>query len=583
MLQRKDGQQAGDLDPGAIHQAASLGASGAGEQLPHLDRVQQSFGHHDVSSIQAHTDAEAQRASESIGAAAYATGNHVAFAGTPDLHTAAHEAAHVVQQRAGVALAGGVGQAGDPYEQHADRVADVVVQGGDAAPLLDTMAGRGGDGGGVQRAVQREGAGTPDLAVASVNVNQPIIASGRDPIMFTTKIANRGDGPAAKVLLQARLSLEKHPTDKDIKDIQHWIHVDTRPLPPGEARSYAIGNATMPVGSKGKWYPGVTIDPSGLQPDSDRTNNTGYAAEQLIVTDSSDNGAADPRLGYSEQAKAAAGTIDNEPLPYEANHKSWNAREILSKWTQVDGYKEDSTDPMANTSSDETRCGPTALIASVIMDGPAALYALCGKISNRGVAKMSAVATSADPKQTLEISAANAMVIGAMTAVAMGTATYGVLSQLAHATKVIMTASSAAIADGHDMVEMAKMTGQATAIGKMIENRAMFESFLAALQVGEKYMVNIDTDVRPESRGTAGRDYLPSSLNHWVMIAAVRGTSKRLVLYDPYPKDGGQITFSDDARFWKPFENDKKPDDKTDGHGTWRGCMIASKSGTPVK
>mgnify|MGYP002064701929 CR=1 FL=1 len=32
-----------------------------------------------------------------MGAKAYATGNHVAFQQQPDLHTAAHEAAHVVQ------------------------------------------------------------------------------------------------------------------------------------------------------------------------------------------------------------------------------------------------------------------------------------------------------------------------------------------------------------------------------------------------------------------------------------------------------------------------------------------------------
>ena len=70
-----------------------------------------------------------------MGAQAFATGNHVAFAGTPDLHTAAHEAAHVVQQRGGVHLKGGVGEAGDTYEQHADAVADKVVRGESAEAL----------------------------------------------------------------------------------------------------------------------------------------------------------------------------------------------------------------------------------------------------------------------------------------------------------------------------------------------------------------------------------------------------------------------------------------------------------------
>ena len=75
----------------------------------------------------AHVGGAATAANDAMGAEAYATGNHVAFRAAPDLHTAAHEAAHVVQQRAGVALKGGVGEAGDPYEQHADAVADAAT------------------------------------------------------------------------------------------------------------------------------------------------------------------------------------------------------------------------------------------------------------------------------------------------------------------------------------------------------------------------------------------------------------------------------------------------------------------------
>jgi hypothetical protein len=48
-----------------------------------------------------------------------------------------------VQQRAGVALKGDIDQSGDEYEQHADAVADAVVRGDSAEPLLDRMAGRG--------------------------------------------------------------------------------------------------------------------------------------------------------------------------------------------------------------------------------------------------------------------------------------------------------------------------------------------------------------------------------------------------------------------------------------------------------
>ena len=79
-----------------------------------------------------------------MGANAFATGSHVALGNKQDLHTAAHEAAHVIQQQGGVQLSGGVGQSGDRYERHADQVADKVVRGESAEQLLDPFAGGGG-------------------------------------------------------------------------------------------------------------------------------------------------------------------------------------------------------------------------------------------------------------------------------------------------------------------------------------------------------------------------------------------------------------------------------------------------------
>jgi hypothetical protein len=133
-----------------IQQLAADGVSGAGGQLPHLDTVQAAFGHHDVSGVRAHGGAQAQKATSEMGAEAFATGQDVAFGGSPDLHTVAHEAAHVVQQKRGVALSGGVGRSGDAYEQHADAVADAVVAGQSAEGLLEA----GPSGGGAQAAVQ---------------------------------------------------------------------------------------------------------------------------------------------------------------------------------------------------------------------------------------------------------------------------------------------------------------------------------------------------------------------------------------------------------------------------------------------
>lgn len=123
-------------DAAQVQRHAESGTRGAGGHLPYLDRIQAAFGHHDVSGVQAYVGGASKAASSAIGAEAYASGNKVAFAAAPDLHTAAHEAAHVIQQRNGVSVAGGVGQAGDCHEQHADQVADRVVQGKGAADLL---------------------------------------------------------------------------------------------------------------------------------------------------------------------------------------------------------------------------------------------------------------------------------------------------------------------------------------------------------------------------------------------------------------------------------------------------------------
>ncbi len=134
-------QAKGEATGPDVHTAAQQGVSGGGAPLPHLDRIQAAFGHHDVSAVQAHTGGAAQTATKSIGAEAYATGNSVAFGKAPDLHTAAHEATHILHQRSGVSLDGGVGKAGDSYERHADAVADRVVQGKSATDLLDGFVG----------------------------------------------------------------------------------------------------------------------------------------------------------------------------------------------------------------------------------------------------------------------------------------------------------------------------------------------------------------------------------------------------------------------------------------------------------
>lgn len=156
-LQRRGGGGGdGGAAPGGearTHAAAQRGIAGGGGELPYAAQIQHSFGSHDISDVRSHSGGAAGAACAEIGATAYATGRDVAFGGSPDLHTAAHEAAHVVQQRGGVQLKGGVGESGDHYERHADAVADLVVQGKSAQSMLDTMA----TGSGTHSAVQRFG------------------------------------------------------------------------------------------------------------------------------------------------------------------------------------------------------------------------------------------------------------------------------------------------------------------------------------------------------------------------------------------------------------------------------------------
>jgi hypothetical protein len=156
-LQQRAATMASSHDPSALQAIADRGTEGSPSPLPFQHQIQESFGRHDVGAIGAFVGGPAQQASEAIGAEAYATGDKLAFRQAPDLHTAAHEAAHVVQQRGGVQLRGGVGEAGDAHEQHADAVADLVVRGHSAEHLLDA-----GAGGGAPRVVQRKQA--PDDA-----------------------------------------------------------------------------------------------------------------------------------------------------------------------------------------------------------------------------------------------------------------------------------------------------------------------------------------------------------------------------------------------------------------------------------
>ena len=125
------------------HTTAAGGIQGSGRPLTHLDPLQQAFGHHDISGMREHTGPGTRAALDTLGAEGFSSTGRMALADNPDLYTQAHEAAHGVQQAAlgnSMTLEGGVGAAGDRYERHADKVADAVVAGRDAQPILDRLA-----------------------------------------------------------------------------------------------------------------------------------------------------------------------------------------------------------------------------------------------------------------------------------------------------------------------------------------------------------------------------------------------------------------------------------------------------------
>jgi Domain of unknown function (DUF4157) len=148
---RAAGNAPGGEQADEVHAAAARGVATPAQPLPHAGSIQRAFGRHDVSRIQAHVGGEAAASAGAMGAEAYATGDHVVLGHSSDLSTVAHEAAHVVQQRAGVQLKGGVGAAGDQHEQHADAVAARVTAGQSAEDLLDQY-----DGDGAAAPVQRK-------------------------------------------------------------------------------------------------------------------------------------------------------------------------------------------------------------------------------------------------------------------------------------------------------------------------------------------------------------------------------------------------------------------------------------------
>ena len=175
-----------DVSTDKIHKAARQGIRTPSSTFPYAKEIQKSFGRHDISGINFHNSSEAAQSARAMNARAYSTAGHVVSAGPISKHTAAHEAAHYIQQQAGVQLKNNVGTVGDKYERHADAVASAVVRGTSAEALLDRPVGPG-----AHVALKPDTRG-PTSSTADVQMERPEVDDKHEGL---TMIAQSVGGP----------------------------------------------------------------------------------------------------------------------------------------------------------------------------------------------------------------------------------------------------------------------------------------------------------------------------------------------------------------------------------------------------
>ncbi|HEX3477729.1 MAG TPA: DUF4157 domain-containing protein [Kofleriaceae bacterium] len=233
-------------DPAHVHAAAARGTATPATRLPHADQIQRAFGRHDISGIQAHVGTAAAASASAMGARAYATGDHVVLGDQADLHTVAHEAAHVVQQRGTVQLKGGVGEVGDAYERHADEVADRVVRGESAEPLLGSVGDGGSTAAGVvQRVIVAHAQSNPGLKQVFDQLCQQVDSIGAltDQIGQAIRIRYGTDeetgGRQACFLVDDNTILINQSLAGNLPDIRHYILIELNHARMGQAPAAA--------------------------------------------------------------------------------------------------------------------------------------------------------------------------------------------------------------------------------------------------------------------------------------------------------------------------------------------------------
>lgn len=328
--------------PSSIQAVASRGVDDASSPLPHLDRIQESFGRHDVSQVKVSIGGAAAEASAHMNAEAFTIGDRIGFSDSPDVKLAAHEAAHVVQQRHGVHLQDGVGSPGDPYEQQADEVAEAIVRGASAEPILDRASGAAGARSGVEAPVLRKPNSTPTRAEpGSVGGSPSRTDRDSDGGVIQAAAAQRGaaavqlkdDPTAAQPVRAARCAdidfpVEKPPEDMEASEppkepeggeVKEDIVAEEQDTPteeeqPCEDIAAEGEQATMVVSQQAEVMGNTASGPQGAAPQNSRepTPEQGAISQPAKVMGDAENGpvGAGPPSGGGEPTLEQGATTE---------------------------------------------------------------------------------------------------------------------------------------------------------------------------------------------------------------------------------------------------------------------------------
>jgi hypothetical protein len=296
--------------------------------------------------VRAHQGSVGREAAARLGAKAFAVGDAVGFATPPDLHTAAHEAAHVVQQRGGVQLRGGVGQPGDEYERHADEVADAVVAGTSAEPLLDRQPGSGASGGVVQCRHARPGAELPVYTgtVTLFDAQRKIVATITEPMLDDVGRAYYvGHIQGADIVwvgaepgptyLGMKVGADGHRTGGTL--LETWV------------REHGYGRASYVVVDFGTRLLTSTDHPDGssmegdVQPAGSPSSQRGAARASVDTKATAPSGAA----GQARKGEGGNADIESPGTTTEPGHRGQGASERSGTSTRANASSQGSPTP----------------------------------------------------------------------------------------------------------------------------------------------------------------------------------------------------------------------------------------------